>query len=282
MVVLTDGDLPTSDDLRHNLEIPIVKPHPPAETRLGQAHSSTRATQPLGSTRITRLHSYCGPVRQRASQPVLSPSRFPPLGVLPLAATPGDSFETTPSHVPYESLVRAHAACTPDTTWAVNRYPPGSSRDAEPVSVSMSTERGFDASTTDIYNHLPGPHLTHSPRAFSRAAHHEPPLTAAAHAGLIPPPAGRYRRANQPPSLAQHRSQPTRHLSLELPSAFVFTSSAPLTPDSPSRLHLQDLHRFHGLHHDHRGSALSCPLTTRQTSPHATDRSVAPHKGFCP
>ena len=54
-------------------------------------------------------------------------------------------------------------------------------------------------------------------------------------------------------------------------------SLAPLkrTPDSPSRLHCQDLHRFHGLHRDSRGSALSCPLTTRQASLDATDRSVA-------
>ena len=52
--------------------------------------------------------------------------------------------------------------------------------------------------------------------------------------------------------------------------------STPSTPDSPSRLHLQDLHRFHGLHRDSRGSALSYPLTTRQASLHAADRSVAP------
>ena len=39
---------------------------------------------------------------------------------------------------------------------------------------------------------------------------------------------------------------------------------------------LQDLHRFHGLRRDYRGSALSCPLTTRQASLDATDRSVAP------
>src|SRR5436190_23304039 len=54
----------------------------------------------------------------------------------------------------------------------------------------------FDASTAEISHHLPGPHLTRSLRAFSRAAHHAPPFTAAAHAGLIPPPARRYRRAN--------------------------------------------------------------------------------------
>src|SRR6266567_4006665 len=72
----------------------------------GWPHSSTRATRPLGSTRITRLRSYYGPVRQRAPRPVLSPSRFLPLGVLPLAATPDGSSGATPSHVPYESLVR--------------------------------------------------------------------------------------------------------------------------------------------------------------------------------
>src|SRR6266851_7722357 len=92
---------------------------------------------------------------------------------------------------------------------------------------------GFDASTTDIYAHLPGPHLTHSWHAFSCAAHHEPPLTAAAHSGLGPPPAGRSRRATQPPSLVQHRSQHTRHHSPEPPPAFVFTSSTPITGPSP-------------------------------------------------
>src|SRR5258707_3703037 len=106
----------------------------------GWPHLFTRATRPLGSARITGLHSYYGPVRQRAPRPVLSPSRFPPLGVLPLAATPGASFGTTPSHVPHKSLVRAHAACTPDTAWAVNGYPPDSSRDKVPAPVSMSSK----------------------------------------------------------------------------------------------------------------------------------------------
>src|SRR6266699_3779072 len=90
---------------------------------------------------------------------------------------------------------------------------------------------GFDASTTDISSHLPGPHLTHSWHAFSCAAHHEPPLTAAAHSGLGPPPAGRSRRATQPPSLVQHRSQQTRHHSPEPPPAFVFTNPEPITYD---------------------------------------------------
>ena len=58
--------------------------------------------------------------------------------------------------------------------------------------------------------------------------------------------------------------------------------SEPLTPGSPSRLHLQDLHRFPGLRPSPPGSALPCPtrlraglLTTRQASLDVTDRSVA-------
>jgi hypothetical protein len=48
--------------------------------------------------------------------------------------------EATPSHVPYERLVRAHAACTPDTAWAVNRYPPGLSQSKDATLVSMSSK----------------------------------------------------------------------------------------------------------------------------------------------
>jgi len=58
--------------------------------------------------------------------------------------------------------------------------------------------------------------------------------------------------------------------------------SEPPTPGSPSRLHLQDLHRFHGLRLFPTGSALPGPtrlragaLTTLQASLDVTDRSVA-------
>ena len=61
-------------------------------------------------------------------------------------------------------------------------------------------------------------------RDFSVTAHHEPPLTAAAHGGLKPPPAGRLQRANQPPSLLQHRKR----------------AAAPPTP-SRVRTHKHDL-----------------------------------------
>jgi hypothetical protein len=58
--------------------------------------------------------------------------------------------------------------------------------------------------------------------------------------------------------------------------------SEPPTPGSPSRLHLQDLHRVHGLRLFPTGSALPGPtrlragaLTTLQASLDVTDRSVA-------
>ena len=51
----------------------------------------------------------------------------------------------------------------------------------------------------------------------------------------------------------------------------------PLTPGSPSRLHFQDLHRFHGLHREPPGSALPQCLTTRQASlPLRTADSLPP------
>src|SRR5437762_8802834 len=92
----------------------------------------------------------------------------------------------------------------------------------------------FDASTAEISHHLPGPHLTRSLRAFSRAAHHAPPLTAAAHAGLAPPPARRYRRANNlhhSNSTAVSRPaihhQPTLHARVHKPNSHRWRSSVP-------------------------------------------------------
>jgi hypothetical protein len=77
-------------------------------------------------------------------------------------------------------------------------------------------------------------------------------------------PLGRGGPLQFPPSLSEH--------------------SAPSTPESPSRLLFQALHRFHGLRPSFRGSALSRPtrhrmsrVTTRQASLNAADRSVARH-----
>jgi len=54
------------------------------------------------------------------------------------------------------------------------------------------------------------------------------------------------------------RSSPGRGGPLQFPPP-PSIRSAPHTPRSPSRLHLQDLHRFHGLRPDGGGSALPVP-----------------------
>src|ERR1700730_16478759 len=68
------------------------------------------------------IHSYYRRVRQRACNGTqLSSLRILPLEVLPLATSSSQRlYQATPSHVPYESPDRTHAACTPDTAWAVN------------------------------------------------------------------------------------------------------------------------------------------------------------------
>ena len=62
---------------------------------------------------------------------VLCPSRFRPLGVLPLATSGAQAhltggLETTGSPVPCQRPRRAHATYTPDTARATRRPPPGS------------------------------------------------------------------------------------------------------------------------------------------------------------
>ena len=70
-----------------------------------------------------------------------------------------------------------------------------------------------------------------------------------------------------------------------VPAVTIRTFRAPYAGESLAAA-LQDLHRFHGLHPEARGSALplSCLpagiLTTRQASLHATDHPVAPPQGL--
>src|SRR5882672_10859577 len=81
------------------------------------------------------------------------------------------------------------------------------------------------------------------------------------------------------------RRPPGRGGPLQFPPS-LSERSEPLTPGSPSRLYLQDLHRFHGLRPEGRGSALPLShlsagnFTTRQASRDATDRPVAPPEGL--
>ncbi len=65
------------------------------------------------------------------------------------------------------------------------------------------------------------------------------------------------------PAPTQPRSLPGRGGPLQFPPP-LSERSEPHTPGSPSRLHLQDLHRFHGLRPFRPGSALPGPALKRQ------------------
>ena len=91
-------------------------------------------SRPLRSTATpasSGLHSYYGPVRQRAPQPVLSAFGFR-LGTLPLATVgaydPGRHIDARLLTFRARAADQAHAASTPDTTWPIHGHPPGSSR----------------------------------------------------------------------------------------------------------------------------------------------------------
>jgi hypothetical protein len=110
-------------------------------------------THPRRSTRITGLPRYHGAVRPCASHRYSAPRGFRRLEssrARPTAdqrcATGRRPRETTGSHVPHRTLRRARATFMPDTTWAVDRYPPSSSRDIRPASVLMPSEP-FDTSS---------------------------------------------------------------------------------------------------------------------------------------
>jgi hypothetical protein len=79
-------------------------------------------SRPLRSTRVTGLHRYYEPVRQRRAATVLSASRFLPLDALPLTATRlgGGSVGARLPTFHAEAADRAHAASMPGTAWPVN------------------------------------------------------------------------------------------------------------------------------------------------------------------
>ena len=139
----------------------------------------------------------------RASPPacpasVLCSSRISPVGVLPLAAIDQRQYRDTPSHVPYESLVRAHAAYMPETTWAVNGYPPDSSRGglAAPVSISSDfiSTRQRQRALTHRSSSRTSPDAIQS-RLFPRRSPQRSSANAA-RGGLEPLPAERLWRAS--------------------------------------------------------------------------------------
>jgi len=84
------------------------------------------------------LHSYYGRVRQRAPRRYSAPCGFRRLEFSLSPRTSRRQYQGAPSHVPCESPDRDHAAYMPDTAWAVNGYPPDSSRDRGATPVLMS------------------------------------------------------------------------------------------------------------------------------------------------
>ena len=92
----------------------------------------------------------------------------------------------------------------PETAWAVNGYPPGSSRAilADPVLISSNAFRHVISGSLSLA------FLAHTCRAlrrdFSADAQHERLLTVAPCSGLRPPPAGRPRRTTSPKGQPLH------------------------------------------------------------------------------
>jgi hypothetical protein len=167
----------------------------------------------------------------RASPPahpasVLCSSRISPVGVLPLAAIDQRQYRDTPSHVPYESLVRAHAAYMPETTWAVNGYPPDSSRRCLAAPVSISSDLISTRQRQRAFAHRSSSRT--SPDAIqSRLFPRRSPQRSSANAargGLEPLPAERLWRTSKPPCSC---SQQDPEVPARLPSPLRFDPGRP-------------------------------------------------------
>jgi len=116
----------------------------------------------------------------------------------------------------------------PDAARAVNGYPPGSSQGRDATLVPTSSDCVSTRQRQRTYVHRsssrPIPDAI-EPRLFPLRSAQRSSANAPV-GGLKPPPEGRLRRAIQPPSLLQHRSQWDHHLPIVLPPAFAFTTSS--------------------------------------------------------
>jgi hypothetical protein len=153
-------------------------------------------------------HSYYGRVRQRDPRRYSAPYGFAAWSP-PSRRLFRRQYRITPSHVPYESLVRAHAAYMPETAWAVDGYPPGLSRSSFATPVSISSDFISTRQRQRAYAHRSSSRTSPDavePRLFPRRSPQRSSANAA-RGGLEPLPAERLWRTNKPPSLAQHRVQ---------------------------------------------------------------------------
>src|SRR5512133_1545402 len=141
------------------------------------------------------------------------------VGTLPLATLGGlrprvDAFDARLLTFRAGAADQAHAAFTPGTTWPVIGTPArliaGEQPDpplSMPPTFMLTTPQQRTPTRSPrrtLLERLPGPHLTRS----SAPSPDRSPRRSSANAasgGLTPPPEGRRRRANKPPSPAQHR-----------------------------------------------------------------------------
>ena len=127
---------------------------------------------------------------------------------------PRTPYRRSPSHVPCKSrrpgsrrLYAGHRlARTRDTRQALSREVLEAPRfRCHPTLSTPQRRRPDRQACRALLERLPGPHLTRSSRAFSLNAHHDGLQPTQHQGGLAPTPEGRRWRADDPPSLAQHR-----------------------------------------------------------------------------
>jgi hypothetical protein len=153
---------------------------------------------------------------------------LPRIGTLPLAVSAAwgppsrrprqhaaEHITARGSHVPHRRLTRAHATFVPDTTWPINRHPPGSSRGNNWTPVSMSSLRLRHFSQWFTHVRLLGSHLTPSRTPFPQRS--PPRLIHRRSLRWFATSPCRAVAEGPPPSPMQHRIRRLRLLHRNLP-----------------------------------------------------------------
>ena len=192
---------------------------------------------------------------------VLSSLGFPPLGGLPLAAegpaaVSGCAF-TRSIAAPRSGSCCLYAGCRLGSKRVSPRLVPGQrSGPGFRHRLEISTRQRQRASAHRSSSQ-PTPDAI-EPRLFPRRSAQRSSANAPV-GGLEPPPIGRLRRARQPPSLLQHRSQQDHHLSI-CPASCVRVRNSAILLDLQPRLPQQTLGNDVGLAHQLRLTHAAHPL----------------------